>query len=575
MRRLAWVAGGLLIIVSLVSAYAAYQLAGYSWDQVVSYETPYGDYDRPWADDLPTIAKPSAEDSMTPRLILVIVDGMRTDASRKMTGLGTLREYGADMVAVTPQPSLSYPTWTTILSGSPPDISGVTTNWFEDTVPTETLIDIALSEGRRVVAVGPEDFIELYEADRAMGSYFEEWNYFEEWGEEAYVSLRLIDNAIELTELYEPELVVIHMPDADEVAHQFGPESDEYAEALSWIDRDIVRLVEATQDDRTTFVIAGDHGHVDGGGHGGWEYEASHPPAIFVGQGVSLVSGEIDQVDIAPTTASLLGMRIPRLSVGRVLEEILTDGSEAAAAKGAAQYRDFAEYYLEAISGSSITLGGASEYDSVSLVIEEAQAERLADERVTRLPTSLTLLAAALAAIALVGAFSWRALVSVSAGTLGYYAFYNGLYFIFHGHQWSLSAFNTEDYDEAFFNLRMLEAVIAGLVGVVITGLVYPLLRKKPRGPRETYLGGWLALGPATIVVIQATLAMQISWFLWAWGADVVWVLPDLKWGFKYDLDLTQATALGAAVIISPLLTYLVGRYHPRVRRAEADRAKT
>ena len=50
-------------------------------------------------------------------------------------------------------------------------------------------------------------------------------------------------------------------------------------------------------------------------------------------------------------------------------------------------------------------------------------------------------------------------------------------------------------------------------------------------------------------------------------ASPVTWVLPDLKWGFKYDLDLIQATALGAAALLAPVVTYLVGRYHPRVAR--------
>ena len=38
-------------------------------------------------------------------------------------------------------------------------------------------------------------------------------------------------------------------------------------------------------------------------------------------------------------------------------------------------------------------------------------------------------------------------------------------------------------------------------------------------------------------------------------------------WAFKADLDMVQATALGAAALLAPLVTYLVGRYHPRVAR--------
>ncbi|MFU8891913.1 MAG: hypothetical protein ACNA76_09775, partial [Anaerosomatales bacterium] len=97
--------------------------------------------------------------------------------------------------------------------------------------------------------------------------------------------------------------------------------------------------------------------------------------------------------------------------------------------------------------------------------------------------------------------------------------------------------------------------------------IIYPLLHAEPKGPRvRGHLAGWLALGPATVLAVMATLALQVAWFLWAYGAEVVWRLPDLKWGFKYDLDLIQATAVGATALLAPLVTYLIGRYHPRIR---------
>ncbi len=562
-RKLAWVAGLVALVLCLATAYGAYVLAGYSWDQVVSYESPFAEPTRPWDEAVAEGMVASREASDSPRLILIIVDGLRLSESETlMSSVNTLRGYGSDMVAVTPQPSLSYPTWTTILSGAPPDISGVTTNWFEGEVPVETIIDVALAEGMTTVVVGPDSFDELYGAGRAQGSYFEPWS------EDRYMSTGFVGAAIELIEQEDPQLVVVHLPDADETAHQFGPNSDEYDEVVARIDTDISRLVGVAQDDRTTFVITADHGHIDGGGHGGWENAVTRVPAVFVGPNASLDSGQIEQVDIAATASVALGLRPPRNSAGKVREEVLGSSPEAVAS-GEVQYREQAERYLEALEGSTSRLGGARTYEAIDVVLIEAQDARLAADRSARLPIALAMAAVALIAIILVGAFSWRALAAAGAGALGYYAMYNVLYFIVHGHEWSLSAFNTEDYVEMFFNIRLGEAAISGIVAVFVAAAVYPLLRQDPKGARGTYLGGWLALGPAVVLVIQATLTLQVAWFIYQWGADVVWRLPDLKWGFKYDLDLIQITALGAAALLSPLVTFLVGRYHPRVRAAE------
>jgi hypothetical protein len=338
------------------------------------------------------------------------------------------------------------------------------------------------------------------------------------------------------------------------------------------IDGDISRLVAATQDDRTTFVVTADHGHLDEGGHGGWEDEVTRVPAVFVGSGISLTQGEIDQVDIAPTIAGILGMPIPRFSTGKVQGALFTGGDEAVEA-GQAQYRAMGERYLELIEASEARLGGARTYEAMDVALTEARDARLAADRNARLWLALTVAAAAIAIMLLVAALSWRAIVAALGGAVAYYVVYNALYFVVHGHEWSLSAFNTEEYVEAFFNLRLAEAAIAGLIAVLVAGIIYPFLRDDPKGARNTYLPGWLTLGPATVLVVQATLVLQVAWFLWAWGADVVWSLPDLKWGFKYDLDLIQITALGAAALLAPLVTFLIGRYHPRVRRAQAEEA--
>ena len=74
------------------------------------------------------------------------------------------------------------------------------------------------------------------------------------------------------------------------------------------------------------------------------------------------------------------------------------------------------------------------------------------------------------------------------------------------------------------------------------------------------------------MLVVQATIGLQVAWYLWYWGASVTWFIPDLAMGFKYDLDLIQLTGLGAAVVLAPVVTWLVGRYHP-VRRSSGPGA--
>jgi len=572
LQKWVWIAGVAALFVALGAAYAAYTLAGYSWDQVVSYESPYGDYGRPWVDaaregedDAYARAIESQEDITSPRLVLIVIDGLSLEASREMSSLNILRGYGSDMVALTPQPSLSYPTWTTILSGAPPDISGVTTNWYEQAVPVETLLDVCIAAGVTSGVVGPEDFETLY-LEGYAGSPLLTTDLSPPAEDGSYMGTALVNDAIAMMDARNPRFLVLHLPDADNTAHDFGADSDEYAQIVGRIDTDVSRLVERLQDDRTTFVITADHGHIAEGGHGGWEDEVTRVPAVLVGRGVASQRNELmQQADIAPTVAALLDVPVPRLAAGRVRGDVLVDG-EFAEAAGVAQYREFADRYLRVIDGEAYTLGGANTYEDIEAVLGQSRENRLARDRAARVPTAAAVAGAAGLALVLIGLLSWRALVAALAGSAAYYVLYNALYFGLHGHRWSLSAFNTEEYVQSFFNIRMLEAGFAGLAAAAVAAAVYPLLRRKPKRPQESYVGGWLSLGPATVLAVQATLAVQVAWFLWAWGAEVTWRLPDLLWGFKYDLDLIQITALGAAALLAPLITYVVGLYHPKTR---------
>ncbi len=573
MRKMAWVALPLAVLLSVGVAYAAYTLAGYSWDQVVSYHSPYADYDRPWAGTPAEHPVASEEETEAPRMVLIIVDGLGADAAETMSSLNTLSGYGSNMVAITAQPSLSYPTWTTILTGAPPEISGVTTNWFDGPVPVESIVDVALANGMRTVMVGPESFETMYldgwKGDRDLSTYLKPWS------DEGYMSSDFVNHAIDLIEEKDPRLTVLHLPDVDETAHRHGKDSDEFREVVGRIDADISRLVGRVQDDRTTFVITADHGHITPGGHGGWEPEVTRVPAIFVGRGAASQRDEqMRQVDIAPTLVGFLGLPVPRYSIGEAREDILLIDREEAVNAAEEEYRAFAEDYLTIIGDDAFTLGGARDHEDIEAVVDKARQDRLEKDRAVRLPQAAALALLAVAALVAIGLFSWRALVAVLSGVFAYYVVYDGLYFVVHGHRWSLSAFNTEEYVQTFFNIRLGEAALAGLIAVIVAAVVYPLLRRRPKGPKRSYLGGWLALGPAAVLAVQATLGIQVAWFLWAWGADVTWRLPDLKWGFKYDLDLIQMTALGTVAIVAPLATYLVGRYHPKVRRTEAAAAE-
>lgn len=555
---LGWTTLAVVLAVVLGTSVAAYRLASYSWNQVVDYRSPFTAIGRPSTDAGP---------AQTPRLVLVIVDGLRLDASRRMSSLNGLRDYGTSLDLTVPQPSLSFPNWTTILTGAPQTVSGVTTNWYSGRVRVQTLVDSALAAGCKTVVVGPSSMEELYGVGRADAVYLRDWK------EGGYLSADLVTHTLQLVDRVRPSFVLLHLPDVDAAGHAYGGASKEYAATATKVDRDLARLVESMRDGKTTFVVVADHGHIDAGGHGGWDAEAVHVPGVFAGAGVALGgqgNGRLE--DVAPTVAALLGIPVPAESLGSVQSVVLQDRARAVLEPADAQRdRAFEGYARRVAQGGGIALRGGG---SPAADLASAEAARAASDRRKRLPLAAALALAAIAALVANGLASRRALVAALVGCGAYYAVYDGLYFFVHGYRWSLSSFNSESLLKAFFNGRMLEAAAAGLLAALVAGFAYAAQRAEPKGPRQGYGAGWATLGGVTVLAIQATLAIQVAWFLWRYGASVTWALPDFRWGFKYDLDLIQSTALGAAAVLGPVVTYLVGRYHPRVSRMEARRAQ-
>jgi len=559
----------------LATAYGAYTLAGYSWDQVVSYKSPYiRPFEAPDATLTAVYVPPGLESENLPkparalsdRVVLVIVDGMRDDISRSaMPSLETLRGYGSDLQLTAPQPSLSFPNWTTILTGAPQTISGVTTNWYDTRVFAPTIMDVVSSAGKKVAVVGPTDFAQLYGVKPGPAVSLRPWP------KGGYLSGTLVDDALKISKETSPTLLVVHLPDLDEAGHSYGGASAEYREVARKIDADLSRLVTALQSDGTTFLVVADHGHIDTGGHGGWEDEVTGVPGILAGSGVAMGTGTGNLDQIASTVAVLTGVRPPTHAAGIALRSALTTTAPSVYLADTQHHRLFVANYIEIVSQGTTPAAAMLERHASVAAMDAAAATarnaRLSVERAQRAPYALAVVAVVLALVILLGFFAWRALVAAAAGVTVYYAVYNALFFLVHGYLWSLSAFNTETQVSAFMNGRMVEAIVAAVVGVAVAGLIYPFLRQYPHGPTDKdFLSGWLALAPATVLLIQASLALQVAWYYWYWGVSITWLLPDFKWAFKADLDMVQMTALGVAALLAPLVTYFIGRVHPRVR---------
>lgn len=285
---------------------------------------------------------------LSPRVIVVIVDGLRLDASRGLPFLDRLRAAGVDAEAASQYPTYSKPNYVNILTGVPPTASGIRTNRFPGYVKLDTLMDRARDAGLRSGFASDNDPMPrlfLRPRERAAEPEIEDVNAIEEGTVEAarealMAELRgdfddaryapwpggFRDSAeTVLAAKSEDALVVLHLALVDVAGHEHGADSDEYRDAAVLTDLILERVLGPVDLTTSTIVLVADHGHTDSGGHGGLEPEVVRVPLIVAGAGVvpgAQVAGAQLQ-DVAPTVARLLGVSPPGHALGRSLVELL------------------------------------------------------------------------------------------------------------------------------------------------------------------------------------------------------------------------------------------------------------
>jgi hypothetical protein len=526
-RALGWLS--LILILSLIG-WGSVRLALFSWNSVVAYRSPY------LAADLPA---PPSTPPLTERVVLVVIDGLRQDtAAAAMPTLNRLAARGARYIVRTGEPSLSYPGWTVIGSGAWQGLSGVTTNWFQGPVPVDSIFREAHGAGLRVVGAGTGGWKELF------GPWFDRLEVpdvpLDRPEEVDRLDEALLARGLDLLRDPQARLVLIYFAGPDEYGHAFGGASPAYREMVRRTDERLARVAAAMDLSRETLIVTTDHGHIDTGGHGGWEPIVKEVPLVMVGKGIQAgVEGQGTQADIAPTVAALLGVPIPTHAMGRPLLEALEGPSEAldAIARASAGQRAALIHRVEAVLGRPPTsfpeVVAAADLrafdEAAARALAQAYGEQLARDRLRRAPVAL--LGLALIAIGAVLLFRPPHRAGILTGALLFLGIVWGLYFG-RGYRWSLSVFNTEAQIEAFFMARVLDA----LLGLMAVALLLGIWKGRRWG--EAWEGILRAYGGIALL-----FAFQVLLFYWAYGVSFPWGLPDLGWGFKYYLDLLTLSA--------------------------------
>jgi arylsulfatase A-like enzyme len=282
-------------------------------------------------------------------VVVISIDGLRPDAieASGARNLQRMMSEGAwSLQARTIMPSRTLPSHTSMITGVPPAVHGIT--WNDERVAAQgrvrvsTMFDMADSAHLHTAAFfGKAKFRHLIHADAPDEVEAPR-------GTEVVLAPRMTQDVVHYLQFNRPDLLFVHIPDPDIAGHSAGWMSLPYRWAVRRADAAVEQIrraaVRAYGDD-VVMIITADHG-----GHGrdhGTEAAADVLiPWIVWGPGVEAgrIAEGIDTFDTAATALWILGVPVPARWEGRpvatAFQRSAIAAAEAAAAAAGAQASD-------------------------------------------------------------------------------------------------------------------------------------------------------------------------------------------------------------------------------------------
>lgn len=222
-----------------------------------------------------------------------------------------------------------------LTTGTLPTLIDLGSSFSGTAIEEDNLLIQLKDAGKRIVHLGDDTWTKLFP------------KYFEENISKAYDSfnvwdLHTVDNGV--TENLKPllrrdkketwDIIIAHYLGVDHAGHRYGPDHPAMASKLQQMNNVLIDIV-STIDKDTLLVVMGDHGMDLKGDHGGesddevqsalWMFSRKEifgrtDPKHFIPP-LSAKERFVNQIDIVPTLALLLGIPIPFNNLGKPIQE--------------------------------------------------------------------------------------------------------------------------------------------------------------------------------------------------------------------------------------------------------------
>ncbi|KAH0538725.1 hypothetical protein FGG08_004677 [Glutinoglossum americanum] len=242
-------------------------------------------------------------------------------------------------------PTITMPRVKAITTGSIPSFLDAILNFAEsDTTSTLAHQDTWLAQMQakkngKLVMYGDDTWLKLFPTTftRADGtsSFF-----VSDFSEVDNNVTRHIPNELENDDW---NTMILHYLGLDHIGHKAGPRSPHMVPKQKEMDRVVQQIYKKIESEAhlqsTLFVLCGDHGMNDAGNHGGSSAGETSPALVFVSPKFKQISNgvpcpieteeefrfynTVEQSDLAPTLAGLLGFPVPRNNLGVFIPHFL------------------------------------------------------------------------------------------------------------------------------------------------------------------------------------------------------------------------------------------------------------